>query len=116
MSDGANNDEEIQKRIEDVKGRLADDELSEEQISQEALRVVKPYKMDFMYKTYAGFLKMWHFTERDVYHKKIMQTKKRPSAFPRKHVGGASNYLRRSAPARNNEDRPTSLLRPTAII
>ena len=77
LSDVANNDEAIQKRIEDAKSRLADDELSKEQITQEALRVVKPYKMDFMYKTYASLLKMWHFTERDVYHKKIMQTKKR---------------------------------------
>ena len=77
MTKTADKNETIQGRYEDVKNRLADDGLSEQQTSTEASLVVKPHKRDIIYKNYSDFLKMMHFAEKDTYHKQIIQTKKR---------------------------------------
>ena len=77
MTKAADNDEALQGRYEDVKVRLKDDELSEEQTNAEASLLVKPYKRDIIYKNYSALLKMMHFAEKDTYHKQIIETKKR---------------------------------------
>ena len=71
------NDTDLQERHQDAKERLTNDELSEEQIDSEALRVVKPYACDVIFRNYSALLKIMHFAEKDPYHRDVLKTKRR---------------------------------------
>ena len=69
--------EDIQAQMAEVQGRLADDELSDAELRAQTLRVVKPDIVNMICKSYANFLKLWHFAKDDKTYRKIMATKRK---------------------------------------
>ena len=73
----ASRDGDIETQFEEVKGRLDDGELSDDEVVEQAKRVIRPEILKHIYEHYANFLKIWHFAKEDPYHKRIMQTKRK---------------------------------------
>ena len=68
---------EFQVKFEDVMKQLADGQLSEKEVAEQARRVVKPDIINHICEHYSNFLKIWHFAKKDDYHRQIMRTKRR---------------------------------------
>ena len=70
-------DDNLKAHAEELKERLIDGELSDEEVTQQAMRVVRPDILKHIYDHYLNFLKIWHFAKEDKYHKQVMRTKRR---------------------------------------
>ena len=70
-------DDNLKAHAEELKERLIDGELSDEEVTQQAMRVVRPDILKHIYDHYLNFLKIWHFAKEDEYHKQVMRTKRR---------------------------------------
>ena len=70
-------DDDLKAHAEELKERLIDGELSDEEVTQQAMRVVRPDILKHIYDHYLNFLKIWHFAKEDKYHKQVMRTKRR---------------------------------------
>ena len=77
LKDVATKDEAVIAQFEETKERLADPELSEDEVAEQARRVIRPEILKHIYEHYANFLKLWHYTKEDRYHKRIMKTKRK---------------------------------------
>ena len=73
----ANQDEDLATQFEEVKDRLDDGELSDDEVVEHAKRVIRPEILKNIYEHYTNFLKIWHFAREDKYHKQIMKTKRK---------------------------------------
>ena len=71
------NDSDIGEKIEEIKGKLDDGELTDEEVHKQAMCVVKPDILKHIYTHYVNFLKLWHFAKEDKSHKKVMKTKRK---------------------------------------
>ena len=77
LKDTANKDPELQTQYEEVRERLADGNLDDEEVRKQALRVIRPDTLKLIYDIYINFLNMWHFAKEDKYHIEIMKTKRK---------------------------------------
>ena len=77
LKDAARKDVSLASKFEEIKQRLDNGDLSEEELSEEARRVLKPDVLKHICKHYANFLKIWHFAKDNKYHRQIMKTKRK---------------------------------------
>ena len=73
----ATNDETIQAQYEEVKEKLQDEELSDEEVGKQASRVIKPDIRKHIYDHCINFLTLWHYAKEDETYKQIMRTKRK---------------------------------------
>ena len=67
----------ISSQWDDARERLANPELSDEELEEQVWRVMTPNFMNHISTHYANLLKLWHFAKHDKTHKKIMATKRK---------------------------------------
>ena len=67
----------LEAQYEEVKEKLRDTEQSDADLTEQALRVVRPDILNKIYKHYTNFLTLWHFAKKDRFHKQIMVTKRK---------------------------------------
>ena len=75
LKTSAINDPHLQVKYDEVREKLADKDSSNQDTEYEALQYMRPEILKHMYKHYTYLLKLWHYAKRDIYHKKIMDTK-----------------------------------------
>ena len=71
------NDPTFEARYEEVKEKLSEVEQGDEDVAEQAWRVIRPEILNKIYKHYTNFLILWHFTKEDRFHKQIMSTKRK---------------------------------------
>lgn len=64
-------------KFEEMKQRLDNGDLTDEELSEEARRLLKPDVLKHISAHYANFLKIWHFAKENKYHRQIMKTKRK---------------------------------------
>ena len=73
----AKNDTALTTKFEEIKERLNDAELSEDEVAEQAKRVIRPEILKHISEHYTNFLKLWHYAKGDRYHKQVMKTKRK---------------------------------------
>ena len=77
LSTKAVNDETIKAQFEELMEKLADGELTEEEVAKQAGRVVKPDIRKHIYEHTINFLTLWHYAKEDETYKQIRRTKRK---------------------------------------
>ena len=51
--------------------------MSDDEVAEQAKRVIRPEILKHIYEHYAYFLKIWHYANKEKYHRQIMKTKRK---------------------------------------